>query len=562
MDSSDRASEHTLSAGDTRDTTGLYMTLGVDQAATAQEIKRAYRRLALQFHPDRNPGAGPQFVRIQYAYDVLSDERKRRIYDRYGDIGVQMAGRVGGELFDPQVSNLLSAFAFASALVALLLVVFFALLARRVDRAVEWPYKVVFAPLWLADTLVVAGVAAAVVAARTKYWTSQERQPDEDGEPENGHCSDMDADVERAAGYADGGGCSGLQGGCMAEAGRAGGAYSAYGAPPRSSCSTASSSSLAHSIADAQQIRSAVAGNCASDTTPLLSASSRHAGSGGSHRRSSNSRRHRMRALRKHLETLSGSLVRAAPLAYLLLLVTFQILLVLKLDGDADWSPWTVAAPWLCIEAIHFVLLTLQFLAALLQMRGRASGGLLPSRAALVLASSSYWWFAIRLSQAVLILLRLDGTIGWAWALVFVPAYIPFVWTAVSISLLPRQLRSMGDSEIAQNSRAIVVACLVVFVIASSFFYSFVALLAWKLSAPSAVRLALVLIPVFAALAIVCCCCSCISCCLAYGMHAPLDDGQAAESHYSSVSPTDSPAATRARIPASRRIDVAQPQSV
>ncbi|KAJ2889614.1 hypothetical protein IWW38_004602, partial [Coemansia aciculifera] len=127
-----------------RDTVGLYTVLGVDQRATAVELKRAYRRLALQHHPDRNPGAaanGSDFVRIQYAYDVLSDERKRRIYDRYGEMGVQMAGRVGGDLLDPKVSNMLSGFAFVSSLVAVLFVVFFAFLAQRVDRKVNWPYS-------------------------------------------------------------------------------------------------------------------------------------------------------------------------------------------------------------------------------------------------------------------------------------------------------------------------------------------------------------------------------------------------------------------------------------
>ncbi|KAJ1996592.1 hypothetical protein H4R26_006137, partial [Coemansia thaxteri] len=138
MPSSDGASERTLNAdAPGRDMAGLYNVLGVGQHATPAELKRAYRRLALQHHPDRNPGSaadGADFVRIQYAYDVLSDERKRRIYDRYGEMGIRMAGRVGGELLDPQVSNMLSGLAFASSLMALLFVLFFALLAHRVDR--------------------------------------------------------------------------------------------------------------------------------------------------------------------------------------------------------------------------------------------------------------------------------------------------------------------------------------------------------------------------------------------------------------------------------------------
>ncbi|KAI8323335.1 DnaJ-domain-containing protein, partial [Martensiomyces pterosporus] len=83
---SDGASDQTLNIdGRDRDTTGLYRVLGVEPNATQLELKRAYRRLALQYHPDRNPGTASHFVRIQHAYDVLSDERMRRIYDRYGD---------------------------------------------------------------------------------------------------------------------------------------------------------------------------------------------------------------------------------------------------------------------------------------------------------------------------------------------------------------------------------------------------------------------------------------------------------------------------------------------
>ena len=66
----------------------LYQTLGVDRSATKDDIKKAHRKLALKFHPDKNPddkAAQDKFKRIQEAYDVLSDEEKRAAYDRYGD---------------------------------------------------------------------------------------------------------------------------------------------------------------------------------------------------------------------------------------------------------------------------------------------------------------------------------------------------------------------------------------------------------------------------------------------------------------------------------------------
>jgi DnaJ-class molecular chaperone len=65
----------------------LYQTLGVGRDASKDEIKKAHRKLALKYHPDKNPDdkvASEKFKRAQEAYDVLSDEEKRAAYDRYG----------------------------------------------------------------------------------------------------------------------------------------------------------------------------------------------------------------------------------------------------------------------------------------------------------------------------------------------------------------------------------------------------------------------------------------------------------------------------------------------
>ena len=78
-----------------------YGILGLDRGASEDDIKRAYRRLALQYHPDRNPGskdAEEKFKEATEAYEILKDPEKRARYDRYGHVGVTGAG--GFEGFD------------------------------------------------------------------------------------------------------------------------------------------------------------------------------------------------------------------------------------------------------------------------------------------------------------------------------------------------------------------------------------------------------------------------------------------------------------------------------
>ena len=76
-----------------------YEILGVSKTASADEVKKAYRKVAMQYHPDRNPGdksAEEKFKEAAEAYEVLSDSDKRGQYDRYGHAGVSGNGRGGG----------------------------------------------------------------------------------------------------------------------------------------------------------------------------------------------------------------------------------------------------------------------------------------------------------------------------------------------------------------------------------------------------------------------------------------------------------------------------------
>src|SRR6202008_3721994 len=76
----------------------FYETLGVAKSADADELKRAYRKLAMQYHPDRNSGdktAEQKFKDVNEAYDILKDDQKRAAYDRFGHAAFENGGMGG-----------------------------------------------------------------------------------------------------------------------------------------------------------------------------------------------------------------------------------------------------------------------------------------------------------------------------------------------------------------------------------------------------------------------------------------------------------------------------------
>ena len=79
-----------------------YEVLGIQKGASDDEIKKAFRKLAVKYHPDKNPGdkeAEEKFKEVNEAYSVLSDKTKRQRYDQFGHAGVGGAGAAGGNPF-------------------------------------------------------------------------------------------------------------------------------------------------------------------------------------------------------------------------------------------------------------------------------------------------------------------------------------------------------------------------------------------------------------------------------------------------------------------------------
>ena len=84
------------------DNNDYYTVLGIPKTATDKEIKRAYRKAALKYHPDKNKGdkkAEEKFQKISEAYEVLHDSEKRKQYDTYGKDGMKR-GHTGSNPFD------------------------------------------------------------------------------------------------------------------------------------------------------------------------------------------------------------------------------------------------------------------------------------------------------------------------------------------------------------------------------------------------------------------------------------------------------------------------------
>ncbi|KAG0322997.1 hypothetical protein BGZ99_002981 [Dissophora globulifera] len=181
-----------------RNTIHLYEALGVPKTATQDEIKKAYRRLALRYHPDKVnvaevPDHETKFREIAAAYEVLSDPKKRQVYDKYGMMGVQMAGtEIGAQLIE--IESLLCTLFLALSVLLALAIIFFSFLAVRIDGKVTWNYYVVFIPLWILDFI----LAGMVISQAFRPVDQDDEDESHDRENEDGDTTPI-AQEERKA---------------------------------------------------------------------------------------------------------------------------------------------------------------------------------------------------------------------------------------------------------------------------------------------------------------------------------------------------------------------------
>ncbi|KAI9917063.1 hypothetical protein PsorP6_018233 [Peronosclerospora sorghi] len=142
-----------------------YDLMGIQSDATPEEIKKAYRRKALQLHPDKRgntPESQEEFTRMKQAYDVLSDPQKREIYDQVGEDGIKLMedyGSMSPEEMSILLFRSMGAFGVKGKFVLILLVSllfgFFLLIpifwCLRADATISWNWAVVCIPLWIVD---------------------------------------------------------------------------------------------------------------------------------------------------------------------------------------------------------------------------------------------------------------------------------------------------------------------------------------------------------------------------------------------------------------------------
>ncbi|KAI8842763.1 hypothetical protein BJ741DRAFT_591802 [Chytriomyces cf. hyalinus JEL632] len=142
-----------------------YEIIGIERDADADQIRRAYRKQALKCHPDKrgdDPVAAEQFQKLSKAYEVLSDEKKRQVYDKYGANGVEMMDKM--PFLDVSVILAMKNFFFAITFVSAILLLFPVFVSMKIDGKIGWTWPIVFIPSFIVLGIVLIGALLAPVS--------------------------------------------------------------------------------------------------------------------------------------------------------------------------------------------------------------------------------------------------------------------------------------------------------------------------------------------------------------------------------------------------------------
>jgi hypothetical protein len=108
---------------------------------------------------------------------VLGDEEKRRVYDKYGELGLQMMGTMMSPLFDPKVESMLCTLLLSMALLLILIIIFFVFLTVRIDSRVSWSWAVVWIPAWIINIIALFSILQYIMKAQDtqdQYFDKEE----------------------------------------------------------------------------------------------------------------------------------------------------------------------------------------------------------------------------------------------------------------------------------------------------------------------------------------------------------------------------------------------------
>ncbi|KAI8929983.1 hypothetical protein BC831DRAFT_441810 [Entophlyctis helioformis] len=480
--------------------TAYYQALGVDRSADDAAIKKAYRRMALRYHPDKagsDPATIERFQLIQKAYETLSDEKKRKIYDTYGEQGLVMLDSMGmyAPFLDPETILAINWVFFVGSALAALLLLFPSLVSLRADGRVSWSWLVVFTPMFIVDVCVIGYLFT------LKSTGSDEKE-------------ETDKEGERAARAAR----ARTEAAATEIPVSAGEASASASASASADASKDKGSTKPATAASADDIRPS-AENVGSSTAELNTDSDEDLGGGDKSKKPGDGK---------------GAMVviKFVILFYLTLLTLFQVLIALKLDARISSSWAIVFVPWFILETVHFVLAALQAtfeiqhnqdMALAQAEREKDEAGFstreshqTPAKpSSLPLIFKNYGTVVLRITQAILFLLKVDGTLASLdWRIVFLPTWLWSIVQLTALTLVILQQRKLAPPPESDEPGPMPTAIRIgVFILEAVLLYTGAGLLVQRLvndpngTSPSA---AVILIPVFILTSLLLCVCACV----------------------------------------------------